>query len=261
LSTVLSPSLKTDTIQTVRKDNWQRRLFDGRADISVVLDDDLQMVEFKKLNDTSEFLIVFNGMTTDTLQTQGFGDLFNPRFNYEFSLRDSILAVGMIVDHQPLVHIYKVGNKNERSKLHTILDGHELDMSFDCTQIFIKQHFRDSAFDDSIRAVIRIYDIPTDQWTILGSYDDSYSRPERISRDDYIYYTKSRNHHTNLWRTFEGGPEELVYDPSPPEYVWKYGLRHSGRIRVEILELGDDPLDPHNIRIESIDSSDLKPIK
>jgi hypothetical protein len=205
---------------------------------------DANAISYIDIDDTSTYLIttiLSPVVITDTLLRINSTEWLAPGFNYKLALGDSLLAIGQIASGWPQVDIYRIGKNNEQIKLRTITEGFNVGMSFDCKQFFIERMVGDSAFVNSLKYEIMIYDIPTNKWTTLGSIEYSYSKPKRISRDDYLYFIKGRNNSYSLWRTNEGVPEELFFDPPPPEFVYDFSLDAGRWLTIRLLKVGEEP--------------------
>lgn len=226
------------------------------ADITLC---DTNAISYIDMDDTSTYLIttiLSPQVITDTLLRINSTEWMGPGFNYKLSLGDSLLAIGQIVYELPQVDIYRISENNELIKLHTIPEGLKVYMSYDCKQFFVERMFWGSVFINNLRYEIKIYDIPTAKWFTLGSEEYSYSKPKRISREDYIYFIKGRNNNYDVWRTYEGVPEELIYDPRPPEYVHDISLTVRRWLTIRILEVGEEPK-YDNMRRKDIHLNDL----
>jgi hypothetical protein len=220
---------------------------------------DTNAISYFDMDDTSTFLIttvLSPQVITDTILHFNSTEWLTWQFNYKLSLMDSLLAIGQFISEIPQIDIYRIEKNNELIKLHTISDGYKVYMSYDYKQILIEQMFEDHAFMNGLRHEIMIYDIPTAKWTTLRSIEYSYFKPQRISRDDYLYFIRGRNHSYSLWRTTEGEPEELIYDPPPPEYVHDFSLTVRRWLLISMLEVGEEPVFK-NIRRKNISLNDL----
>jgi hypothetical protein len=173
--------------------------------------------------------------------------------------------MGRIINGYPQVDIYKIGEKNEQTKIRTINDGFNVDMSYDYKQFYVERMFRDTSFMNDLKYEFELYDIPTDKWITYNSLEYSYSKPQRVSRNDYLYFIKGRQNKYGLWRIRAGKSkdsrrrvydhvpedEELIYDPPHGEYVYDFSISSSNWLRIDLLKVGEDPT-PENIRHESI---------